>query len=228
MEETYYPLFSEILDRVHKAKTKDKKIDILRQYKTDALKMFLKAGFDPNIQWVFPDGAVPYTPNDAPAGTNHTVLIQETKKLWHFIKGADNVTRQAQKETMFFQMLEGLHESEAKLLVNAKDKKLHQIYKGLSANVVREAFGWNEDFKVDEYPQAGRSASGLVDGQMRVTPIQRTVFSQRRQSQTWKVSDSPDSQTDEYCPGAELKKPNENKDLKRHLTLPQSSVIFIK
>ena len=47
MEETYYPLFSEILDRVHKAKTKDKKIDILRQYKTDALKMFLKAGFDP-------------------------------------------------------------------------------------------------------------------------------------------------------------------------------------
>ncbi len=63
---------------------------------------------------------------------------------------------------------------------------------------------------------------------MRITPIQRTVFSQRRQSQTWKVSDSPDSQTDEYCPGADLKKPNENKDLKRHLTLPQSSVIFIK
>ena len=56
------------------------------------------------------------------------------------IKGADNVTKQPQKENMFFQMLEGLHESEAKLLVNAKDKKLHQIYKGLSANVVREAF----------------------------------------------------------------------------------------
>ena len=66
---------------------------------------------------------------------------------------------------MFFQMLEGLHESEAKLLINAKDKKLHQIYKGLSSNVVREAFGWNEDFVVPEpdvYPQASRSASGLV------------------------------------------------------------------
>ena len=47
---------------------------------------------------------------------------------------------------MFFQMLEGLHESEAKLLVNAKDKKLHQIYKGCSANVIREAFGWDENF----------------------------------------------------------------------------------
>ena len=47
---------------------------------------------------------------------------------------------------MFVHMLEGLHESEAELLVSAKDKKLHQVYKGLSSNVVREAFGWNEEF----------------------------------------------------------------------------------
>ena len=160
MQETYYPLFSEILDKVHKAKTKDKKVEILQQYKTDALKMFLKAAYDPNIQWVFPAGDVPYTPNEAPAGTEHTLLLQESKKLWRFIKGADNVTKQVQKENMFFQMLEGLHQSEAKLLVNAKDKKLHQIYKGLSANVVREAFGWDENFKVEEYP----AQEGLANG----------------------------------------------------------------
>ena len=165
MEETYTPLFSEVLDMVHKAKTKTQKVELLRKYKTDSLKMFLKAAFDPKIEWVFPAGEVPYTPNDSPAGTDHTLLIQESKKLWRFIKGADNVTRQSQKENMFFQMLEGLHESEATLLINAKDKKLHQIYKGLSSNVVREAFGWDEDFvvpKPDEYPQASRSASGLV------------------------------------------------------------------
>ena len=165
MEETYTPLFSEILDMVHKAKTKNQKVELLRKYKTDSLKMFLKAAFDPKIEWVFPKGEVPYTPNDSPAGTDHTLLIQESKKLWRFIRGADNVTKQSQKENMFFQMLEGLHESEAKLLVLAKDKKLHQHYKGLSANVVREAFGWDEDFvipKPDEYPQASRSASGLV------------------------------------------------------------------
>jgi len=165
MEETYTPLFSEILDMVHKAKTKTQKVELLRKHKTDSLKMFLKAAFDPKIEWVFPAGEVPYTPNESPAGTEHTLLVQETKKLWRFIKGADNVTRQSQKENMFFQMLEGLHESEAKLLVNAKDKKLHQIYKGLSSNVVREAFDWDEDFvvlKPDEYPQASRSASGLV------------------------------------------------------------------
>ena len=165
MEETFTPLFSEVLDMVHKAKTKTQKVELLRKYKTDSLKMFLKAAFDPKIEWVFPAGEVPYTPNDSPAGTDHTLLIQESKKLWRFIKGADNVTRQSQKENMFFQMLEGLHESEAKLLINAKDKKLHQIYKGLSSNVVREAFGWDEDFvvpKPDVYPQATRSASGLV------------------------------------------------------------------
>ena len=165
MEKTYTPLFSEILDKVHKAKTKDRKVAILRENNTDALRMVLKSAFDPKIEWVFPKGEVPYTPNDSPAGTDHTLLIQESKKLWRFIRGADNVTKQSQKENMFFQMLEGLHESEAKLLINAKDKKLHQIYKGLSSNVVREAFGWDEDFvvpKPDEYPQASRSASGLV------------------------------------------------------------------
>ena len=160
MQETYYPLFSEILDKVHKAKTKDKKVDILRQYKSDGLKMLMKAAYDPKIEWVFPDGEVPYTPNDAPAGTEHTLLLQESRKLWHFIKGADNRTKQVQKEKMFFQILEGLHKDEAQLLVNAKDKKLHQIYKGLSANVVREAFGWDENFIADQYPSSGGLANG--------------------------------------------------------------------
>ena len=45
------------------------------------------------------------------------------------------------------------------------DKKLHQHYKGLSAAVVKEAFGWDDNFMLPEpdvYPQASRSASGLV------------------------------------------------------------------
>ena len=102
MEKTYTPLFSEILDKVHKAKTKDQKVKILKENNTDSLRMLLKAAYDPNIKWVFPSGEVPYTPNDAPAGTEHTVLAMEAKKLWHFIQGADNVTKQHQKENMFF------------------------------------------------------------------------------------------------------------------------------
>ena len=89
---------------------------------------------------------MPFKPNDAPAGTEHTRLASEAKKLYHYIKGADNDTPKYKKELMFVQLLEGLHETEAKLIVNAKDKKLHQVYKGLSKEVVKEAFGWNDDF----------------------------------------------------------------------------------
>ena len=49
---------------------------------------------------------------------------------------------------------------------------------------------------------------------MKVTPIYRTVFSQRKPSQTWKVSDSPDSQEDQNQEKSHLKNPNKNKDLK--------------
>ena len=145
-------LFSEILDLVHKAKTKEQKVKILKQYNTPALKAVIKSSFDPNIQWAIPKGDVPFTRNDVPIGTEHTVLATQSNKLWHFIRGADNETPQFKKEQMFVQMLEGLHESEAKLLIAAKDKKLHQVYKGLSKDVVKEAFDWNDEFVNPKLP----------------------------------------------------------------------------
>ena len=159
-------LFSEILDLVHKAKTKNKKVEILRNYNNDAFRMVIKASFDPNIVWVMPVGDVPFTPNDAPAGTEHTRLATEAKKLYRFIRGGDSVTPQFKKEQMFIQLLEGLHVSEAKLVCDIKDKNLHQTYKGLSANVVREAFGWDENFmQIDfnTYPEGSKSASGIIE-----------------------------------------------------------------
>ena len=158
-------LYSEILDKVHKAKTKDQKVSLLKQNNSEGLRMVLKSSFDPKILWAIPEGEVPYRANDVPAGTEHTVLAMEAKKLWHFIKGADKTTPQHKKETMFIQMLEGLHDSEAKLLIAAKDKKVHQMYKGLSTNVVKEAFDWNDDYKVDDqnvYHANSRSASGVA------------------------------------------------------------------
>ena len=139
-------LFSEILDKVHKAKTKEAKVKILKDHDNQSLRMVIKSSFDPKIEWVLPVGDVPFKPNDAPAGTEHTRLASEEKKLYHYIKGGDNDTPQYKKELMFIQLLEGLHETEAKLVINAKDKKLHQIYKGLSKEVVKEAFGWNDEF----------------------------------------------------------------------------------
>jgi len=63
---------------------------------------------------------------------------------------------------------------------------------------------------------------------MKVAPIYRTVFSQRKPSQTWKVSDSQPLENTEDIPGFDLEKRSENKYLRTHLTLPQSSVIIIK
>jgi hypothetical protein len=51
---------------------------------------------------------------------------------------------------MFIQLLEGLHRDEAEIVVAAKDKGLHRKYKGLSSNVVREAFNWTEDYMQPE------------------------------------------------------------------------------
>ena len=144
--ETYTPSIAEVLKKVNNAKTKDKKIEILRKHDTESLRMVIKSSFDPKIKWVLPKGAVPFKPNDAPEGTEHTLLVQEAKRLWHFIEGADNQTPRMRKETMFIQMLEGLHKEEADVVISAKDKILHQKYKGLSDNVVKTAFGWDDDY----------------------------------------------------------------------------------
>ena len=157
-------LYSEILAKVHKAKTKEQKVHILKTNDSEGLRMVIKSSFDPKIEWSMPKGEVPYKANDVPMGTEHTVLQSEARKLWHFVKGADNDTSQAQKENMFIQMCEGLHESEAELLIAAKDKRLHQVYKGLSKEVVKEAFKWDDNFMQEAapvYPQAPGSASGV-------------------------------------------------------------------
>lgn len=145
-EDTYSPLFSEILTKVNNANTKPKKVDILKKYDCEPLRMLLKAALDPNIVWLLPKGEVPYVKNESPEGTEHTSLRLEAKRLYHFIKGGNDKLPQFKREDMFIQMLEGLHESEAELLINAKDKKLHQVYRGLSAAAVKEAFGWNDNF----------------------------------------------------------------------------------
>ena len=161
--DTYTRSFAEILTQVSKIKTKKEKVQFLRQYQTDALRMICKASFDPKIEWVLPDGDVPYRENDAPEGTEHTQLHQEVRKLYHFIKGGNPALKQNKREMMFVQMLEGLHKDEAVLLIAAKDKKLHRQYKGLSDNVVKEAFDWDDDYVRIEhatYPQSKGLANG--------------------------------------------------------------------
>ena len=152
--ETYRPLLDEIFTKVNNAKDKPKKIKVLQKYNTDGVRQLLKAAFDPHIKWLLPEGEVPYIPNDAPAGTEHSRLEHEATKLKNYVAlevdgtthvGNTNLNRM-RREMMFVQLLEGLTAGEAKVLILAKDKLLHKKYKGLNSNNVREAFGWDENF----------------------------------------------------------------------------------
>ena len=139
-------LMSEILTKVNNAKDKPKKIAVLQQNASAPLKQVLKGAFDSNIVWDLPAGDPPYIQNEAPIGTEHGLLRNEAKRLWHFVKGADPQTTKTQKETMFIQMLEGLHQDEAQLLLGMKSKTLNKMYKGLTESVVKEAFNWDDKF----------------------------------------------------------------------------------
>ena len=143
-------LMSEILTKVNNAKDKPKKIAVLQQNASAPLKQVLKGAFDSNIVWDLPAGDPPFIANEAPIGTEHGLLRNEAKRLWHFVRGADNDLTKTQKETMFIQMLEGLHQDEAKVLLGMKNKSLNKMYKGLTESVVKEAFGWNDKFLREE------------------------------------------------------------------------------
>jgi hypothetical protein len=140
------PLMSEIATKVNNAKDKPRKLKVLQDHDSVSLRMVLKGAFDPNIEWLLPKGNVPYTPNDAPIGTDHTLLSQEAKRLYLFTKGGDNTITQNKREMTFVQMLEGLSAEEAEFLVAVVNKKVNNKYKGFTANLVKEAFNWNDNF----------------------------------------------------------------------------------
>ena len=51
-------LISEVLDKVHKAKTKADKLKVLQTNDSAPLRMVIKSSFDPKIEWVLPAGEV--------------------------------------------------------------------------------------------------------------------------------------------------------------------------
>ena len=133
-------LLSEVLRKVSNAKTKDEKIKILRDNNSPALRALLIWNFDDSIESAIPDGDVPYTPNDAPAGTDHSRLSHEYRGFYRFCKGGDNSLSDMKRESMFIQLLEGLHKDEAELVCLVKDGNLNKGYKRITKAVVSGAF----------------------------------------------------------------------------------------
>ena len=133
------PFIHEILELASSQRTKAKKVDILKEYRDDSLTAILIWNFDDTVKSAVPEGEVPYKENEVPVGTDHTSLRREWKQLYHFIQGGNNTLSALRRETMFIQMLEGLHPEEAKIICLVKDKNLTQTY-DLTQDMVAEAF----------------------------------------------------------------------------------------
>ena len=133
------PFVHEILEYVGKQKSKIAKVEALKEYRNEALVSILIWNFDETVVSMIPEGDVPFTPNDSPEGTDHTSLRREQRNLYHFVKGGNDTLNGIRRESMFIQMLEGLHPNEARVVVLAKDGRLHEDY-AVTYDQVAEAY----------------------------------------------------------------------------------------
>ncbi len=162
------PFAFEILDLVSKQRTKAKKVALLQRYGDLSLKQILKWNYDTTIISALPEGEVPYGNFEDDATTSgtlttaisfevrrmhetgsfslgssdkqgHTTIRREAKNFYRFVKGGQDSLSNLRRETMFINVLTGLHPLEAEILVLVKDGKLEERY-NISKDVVSEAF----------------------------------------------------------------------------------------
>jgi len=133
-------LVSEMLEDIDKAKSREEKIALLRQYKRPDLISVLRINYDPNLVMDLPEGEPPYKKElDVPMGMSHTSLLKEVRRFYIWLDKKTNLPK-IKKESLFINMLEGLHWTEAEALILAKDRKLTKKYKTIKEDLVREAF----------------------------------------------------------------------------------------
>ena len=133
------PFMNEILELVSKQKTDADKVALLKEYECDILKSLFIWNFDDSVISLLPQGSVPYKPNESPLGTDHSSLRREQRSLYNFVKGGNDALSTIRRETIFIQMLEGLHPKEADIIIAVKDKGLEELY-DVSFDVVEEAY----------------------------------------------------------------------------------------
>lgn len=75
-----------------------------------------------------------------------TSLRKEYKNFKIFVQGGNQNISKIRKETIFINMVRGLHPSEARLICAVKDKKLEELYPKITFGIVNQAFpeiNWN-------------------------------------------------------------------------------------
>ena len=162
------PFVFEVLDLVSKQKTKAKKIEVLRKYDEFHLRTLFLWNFDTVIESVLPEGDVPYqsygdqTSYSGSLSTKlqedirsmyetgsfsmgvsdtqgRTTIRREVKNFYHFVRGGNDAMNNMRRESMFINILQGLHPLEAEIVVLVKDGNLSDKYK-ITREIVEEAY----------------------------------------------------------------------------------------
>lgn len=159
------PFQHEILELVNKQRSNAGKVEVLKKYRNDALVAILIWNFDESIISLLPPGEVPYARVDEQSSVNdtlsgaidkgnsvpglskadefirdrHTSIRKEWQNFYNYLQGGNASLTALRRETMFIQMLEGLHPLEAEIMVLVKDKLLSTKYK-LTKEIVAEAY----------------------------------------------------------------------------------------
>jgi len=162
------PFAFEVLNLVSKQRSKVKKIEVLKKYEEPSLKTILIWNFDDTVISLLPPGEVPYSGFEDQAKSNgglstkiaeevrrmhstdsfslgsgdkngHTTIRRESKHFYRFVKGGSPGLSAIRRETMFINILEGLHPLEAEILCLVKDKKLSEKY-NITKELVADAY----------------------------------------------------------------------------------------
>jgi hypothetical protein len=161
------PFTFEVLNLVAKQRTNIKKVEVLQKYNDPSLRAIFIWNFDESITSSLPEGIVPYSSvgeqgsfsgtlsekiDDAVGkmgeiGSNSlgsqdqgfSSIRKEYSKFYNFIKGGNDGLSSLRRETMFINILQGLHPLEAEILCLVKDKKLETKYK-ITKEIVSQAY----------------------------------------------------------------------------------------
>lgn len=161
------PFMFEVLQIVNKQRTNARKVEALKKFEHASLKSIFIWNFDETVISMLPPGDVPYNGLDEQnsfAGTlsskiddavskmqelgsnslgsqdqGRSSIRKEYQKFYNFVKGGNDGLSSLRRETMFINLLQGLHPLEAEILILTKDKKLGDKYK-LTKEIVAEAY----------------------------------------------------------------------------------------
>mgnify|MGYP003351175373 CR=1 FL=1 len=132
-------LISEILDKVDKVKSKQEKINILQEHNTPCLRTLMRLNFDNTFAMDLPEGDPPYKKvTDTPIGYQATTLNLEFRRFYIWLE--PNQLSKIKKESIFIELLESLHWTEAEVLLACKDRRLTKKYKSIKEDLIREAY----------------------------------------------------------------------------------------